>query len=1168
MYIYICYISFSRNDSHIFSILFFILFICPIERLFYVSYVYTLFSPFYICYLKHVHFELYHVSSSLLSSVLVLLSFSSSSPSSYQLYIFLYHDSKLRLLLFKYHTVVAASLLLLLSGDIHPNPGPSKLKIIHLNIRSLQNKLDLLSTDFPDVDVITLSETWINDSIKTDILRLSNFHEPVLVNRSDGQGGGVGIYVRENLYYKRRKDLDVNGLEAAWIEIQALNKTFLVGTYYRKPSLNVGYWNELENSIAQAKDDNKPFLILGDFNCNYLSPHTRKLNDISDRFNLVQLVTEPTRITEYSSTILDLCFVNCPDFIQSCEVLEAGISDHCPIKIVVNISKPQKETFTRPIWNYNTRSLKQLDEYFGNTDWDYYLQNPIQPATIASIISGIIIDGVKAHIPSKNVTIRSHDTPWMNGYIRRLVRKRTRIHRKAKKDNTPSSWFEFRQFRNHVVSEIRKCKLEYFKKIDDKISTNKLNDRKWWNLVKSNTVKSGSTKNELHPLKIDNNIFFGNREKANALNTFFANQSQIENPLDDPPNVIPHDVFIEDPFFSIEEVSNVLLSLNINKATGPDHVNNRILKSSFKTLSKPLSILFNILFQFGTFPNIWKLANVVPVYKKGDIHDVCNYRPISLLSCLGKVFEKCLHKYLNNFLIENETISPFQSGFKQNDSTIYQLIEINDYIAKALDDGHEIKAVFCDVSRAFDRVWHKGLLNKLYAVGIRDKFLLLIENYLSNRQQVVVIKNETSKMKTVEAGVPQGSVLGPTLFLIYINDVIKNINSHVRLFADDTSLYVTIEDPVLCQTSLNDDLSKISTWSIDWKVNFNPNKTESMTFSRKKSPSSFHVNFNNTDIVDTTDHKHLGLIFNSSGQWTVHINSIIIKVGKLVDVLRSFKYKLSRKSLDTIYKSFILPIFDYADVIYDNCSKTDCEKLENIHLDALRTITGLVRGTSHKILYTESGLTSLKQRRYRHRLTIFYKLVNKLAPPNLCLLVPPKISDINPYLLRDHNSLRPVHCHTETYKSSFVPLTVRDWNDLPAYVKDSSSLKTFKQHLSKHDKQVPSYFYFGNRSVNVVHTQLRHGKSTLNYHKFLMHVSENPSCKCGYDMENTEHFFFFCPLYKEERIRTIDNLPYYFHNISAILDGNPNVNECENQACFEIVHSYISATKRFKLIKY
>ena len=237
-------------------------------------------------------------------------------------------------------------------------------------------------------------------------------------------------------------------------------------------------------------------------------------------------------------------------------------------------------------------------------------------------------------------------------------------------------------------------------------------------------------------------------------------------------------------------VQSTLKSLSIGKAIGPDSISNRLLKELAVPLSEPLADLFNFSIRSGKDPKLWKEANISPIYKKDDPSIVSNYIPISLLNTLGKVLEKIVHKHVFNFCRDKSIISTLQSGFVPGDSTVNQLTDIYNTFCKALNEGKEVRAIFCDISKAFDRVWHRGLLYKLRRAGINGSLLHRFSNYLHDRKQRVVLPGATSDWSTIRAGVPQGSILGPLLFLIYINDIVEDIHSSIRLFADDTSLYM------------------------------------------------------------------------------------------------------------------------------------------------------------------------------------------------------------------------------------------------------------------------------------------------------------------------------------------------------------------------------------------
>jgi hypothetical protein len=314
-------------------------------------------------------------------------------------------------------------------------------------------------------------------------------------------------------------------------------------------------------------------------------------------------------------------------------------------------------------------------------------------------------------------------------------------------------------------------------------------------------------------------------------------------------------------------------------------------------------------------------------------------------------------------------------------------------------------------------------------------------------------------------------------------------------------------------------------------------------------------------VLETDHHKHLGLTLQNGGEWQLHIRTIIEKTSKMTNFLRSLKYRLSRKSLEKIYCSFILPVFDYADIIWDNCTLYLSEQLENIQLDALRTICGAVRGTSHKSLYNETGFIPLIERRKRHKLCMMYRLCNGLSPRYLSIQLPRTVSQTNRYSLRNAEQFQSYKCRTKLYSESFFPSTVNLWNNLPIYTKKSTSISSFKNRLKVRDSIVPAYFYDGERKQQILHCRLRLGISDLNGHKFKRFIEENPHCACGHHIEDSEHFLLFCPLYKRER-QTYLAIPNQL-NINNLLFGDPNLTLQENSQLFEAVQHFIAESKRF-----
>ncbi len=331
--------------------------------------------------------------------------------------------------------------------------------------------------------------------------------------------------------------------------------------------------------------------------------------------------------------------------------------------------------------------------------------------------------------------------------------------------------------------------------------------------------------------------------------------------------------------------------------------------------------------------------------------------------------ERCVHKYLYNFISINKLLTPFQSGFVPGDSTTNQLLSIYHTFCEAVDEGKEVRVVFFDISKAFDRVWHKGLIFKLRTFGIDGTLLEWLENYLTDRLQRVVINGQSSEWKNVSAGVPQGSILGPLLFLVYINDIVNDIHSNIRLFADDTSIYIIVDDPMNSAQQLNQDLEIVNTWAEKWLVKFNPSKTEKLLFSLKSNnPVHPPLVFSNSHINTVTEHKHLGLTISKSGVWHVHIDSIVKKSWQKINILKGLKFRIDRLALEKMYLSFIRPLLEYSSIVWDNCTNGDKEKLESVQIEAARIVTGATKLCKIENLYIETGWETLQVRRDRQKL--------------------------------------------------------------------------------------------------------------------------------------------------------------------------------------------------------
>ena len=363
-----------------------------------------------------------------------------------------------------------------------------------------------------------------------------------------------------------------------------------------------------------------------------------------------------------------------------------------------------------------------------NTDWDVLTDPDINIYTrnITDHINSLTAECV----PNRSVRIRPSDPPWITTAIRKLIRKRKRAYRKATQQNNLRLWSKFRKIRNKVVDSIRQSKQQYVDHLSNKLKSESLSSKDWWSTLKAFITTSQNS--SVPTLEKDGNIYSDETDKANVLNNFFRDQTLLNDQNARIPNIACYvNSFLSNLVITPPEVESVLKSLPLGKAVGSDDVNNRILREIAHELSYPLCSLINQSLRLGIFSDTWKDALVCPIFKGGDPASVTNYRPISLLSCLEKVPGRIIFKHLYNHLHENGVLTPLQSGFIPGDSTTNQLTFLYNTFCQALDSGKELRVVFCDVSKAFDRVWHKGLLCKLRAASISGSLLSWFESYLS-----------------------------------------------------------------------------------------------------------------------------------------------------------------------------------------------------------------------------------------------------------------------------------------------------------------------------------------------------------------------------------------------------------------------------------------------------
>ncbi|MCG7867669.1 MAG: hypothetical protein JAY74_15080 [Candidatus Thiodiazotropha taylori] len=1075
--------------------------------------------------------------------------------------------------IFSFQTTLTIFMLVLLSGDVEQNPGPdtdgSVISILHCNTRSIRNKLDYIRANFLDFEILCFTETHLDFTIPTDSLLLHDTYDPPYRKDRTNHGGGILTYVSNQIIHKHRPDLEIFCQESIWVECRLNKQIYLIGNFYSPRTSDTQFFDSLNRNIEMALESSGNIILVGDLNEDLLNDNVNNLKDVMLMNSLRNVITLPTRNT----ALLDPVIV--PDEMI---VLDSGIitspnefSDHSATYIRIPHDYPLSTVYKRTVWLYKRADFDLFNDKILSEDWNCL--NDENTDSACNAFTDKFMKFAKESIPTKEVTIRPSDKPWYDSEIRRHSRKRDRLKTKAVKSGKQADWTNYKHERNKVNNLIKHAKEVFFNNIENLLFESfSGNKRNYWKIIR-HFVKGNSKTSSVPPLCSQSpdgrvTIHSTDEAKADCFNEYFASISSVNDehaslpPFESKTNSKLSSIVIEE-----NEIKDIIENLNPNKAIGPDFISNKMLKGTLHSVTKPLCILFNKILYNRSFPSAWKKSLVLPVYKKDDKTHTSNYRPISLLSNVAKVMERIVFKKIHNFLLSNNIFYKYQSGFLPGHSTTYQLVDIFHHICQSFDEKQYSCMVFCDISKAFDRVWHSGLLFKLKQYGIDGAVLEWIGSYLSNRQQRVIINSSFSTFRNVTAGVPQGSVLGPLFFLIYVNDISEHLLSLTRLFADDSSLYFSASNLNDLEGVINHDLAIISQWAKRWLVTFNPNKTEAMLFSFSLSQTEVpQLIFDNTSITFVDNHKHLGITLNNKGRWHDHIQNIIKSANKVICIMRRLKFTLSRAALNQIYLSYVRPILEYSSIVWDGCTIQDFNSLEKLQNEAARIVTGLTRSVSLDNLYKECGWAPLSERRKFQKLCFMYKCNNNMLPDYISDLIPPLVRDVSAYPLRNANDFMTFRTRTETFRKSCIPSSIVLWNSLDRSVREIGSFEGFRNSLKTSlFPKITTLSIKGDRYLSVIHCRIRNCCSNLNYDLFRNHLKVSPLCSCNTDNETSTHYFFECPLYDIQRLTFFRRTRHYHPlSLNTLLFGKDTLTKSDNDTLFLEVLGFIKNTGRFR----
>ena len=918
------------------------------------------------------------------------------------------------------------------------------------NARSIMNKRDdlsaLLTAHCPDVVAIT--ETFLEDEIG-DVEIIENSPYTAFRHDRNRHGGGVMILVRNTICATRRADLE-NDTELLWIEISHTTGQLVLGVFYRPPNSDREYLTSLQNSLALIPDAQN-IILCGDFNLPNInwevnsptspSPLASLLCDISSNSSLQQLVVDPTR----GNNTLDLVFTNTQNRINNVQVIDgiAG-SDHDGVSFDVSLKLQSAAVLSRYLFNFKRADFNQFRETLSTVPWDCcFLECSIERAW--TNFKDLLFAAADQCIPKFRLKQKKSKS-WLSDETLSLIKKKRRSYRMAKRSRNPKYLSNYKSLCNTVRNLTRRDRNIHLEQMTKDLHRDQ---KPFWRWLKNIRSSHCTTTPDLHYF---NKTLKSAVDKAKALNNYFTSVFTKET-TSSVEHALPLRSTVETNNMQFDEVHvyNLLCKIDPSKSTGPDNIPGRLLKEGAPWLAKPLTKLFNMSMAMGQLPKDWIRANITPIHKKGSKHRPENYRPISLTSIVVKIMERLVHQELSQFLSDNNKLNSSQHGFRNKHSCQTQLLECVHQWAKALDHRSSIHTIFLDFSKAFDTVPHMKLCAKLDNIGIRGNILNWVKAFLTNRQQRVCLDGSHSDWAQVSSGVPQGSILGPLLFIIYVNDISTNLDSETKLFADDCTLYRTISCMKDC-ISLQNDLSKIYRWSQTWQLSLNITKCKVLCISNKRSPPTYNYVINNTSLELVNKIKYLGVFINNHLTWNDNVSYASHKATRILNILRRSMYRCQRSAKRMAFTALVRPHLEYAAPVWSPHTTSGKLALEKVQKRAAHWICSKWDKQEHRWTKTyDEALSQLQWPTVSQRHTFLaccqtYKIVHSLD----CI-------DFNKYFSFNTNNtrhhqlaLRCCQSRVNSFRFSFFINAPYVWNNLPSSTVSASSLASFKTSLSLH----------------------------------------------------------------------------------------------------------------------
>ena len=954
--------------------------------------------------------------------------------------------------------------------DQHPNLDSNKIFELHAFIYK------------NNPDVIILNETWLKPSIlNTEILpndynvyrldRSLQSHPIDLLNPNKFRrnGGGVLIAVNNKLTLQSKLIPVKCAAELLAVELTLPDCTkIIISTCYRVGTLGISNCKEIMNTLNKLsrKKMLRKFVVIGDFNLKNVnwnagngiistsSLENEFLNGFAD-LGLLQCIDAPTH---NKGKTLDILLTKSKQYITDLKVIDTErycISDHFAVTFKVSQTVTRKPRVKRTCFNCEKANWNDLNNDLNNINWDITLDCQ-EPDIMWSNFKNAVLDKVNAHIPK--FTIKSeYQPPWFDSECYAKCKDKDKLHKIYKTKKTLTSEIKFKTARKEFKTLIK-----------SKMRANLVSDnrnilhKKFWSHVKSTTKLT----------RIPEVVSYGGKtasdsiEKAKMFNEYFRRQ------FSEASNYSINIDFQNDRSFDIDfsesRIKSILSALNVNKAQGPDGINGAVLKHCSDSLVYPLSKMFNLVYNVGCIPSEWKTSNVVPVYKKDDKSDIENYRPISLISLVMKVFERVLYEELLNRT--EDKIDPRQHGFLRNKSCNTNLLSFTNSVAFTLHDKIGVDVVYFDFAKAFDTVTHDLILNKLKnQYKIDGNLLKLFVNYLQGRKQRVILDNSSSEYIDVLSGVPQGSILGPLLFILFINDIYMGLDNdtNIGLYADDTKIWRNIYSEHDCAI-LQKDINTLYDWSIKNRMHFHPEKCKILQIHNneplctKLLPQAKHHYFINGEFIEFIEcQRDLGVLVNSRFKWDDHQQKVLNKAHQMLGITkRTCHFIIDRRKRRSLYLSLVRSQFEHCSSIWRPNTDTKISIFEKLQKKAVKWIFNEQNYHYDVEVYlnrcSQLKITPMSTFFDIRDLILFHKIVYERIPISLPTFIKPytgygRLRNANLdslSFISDAFSNVPNSSSRSPFYKSFFHKVLHTWNRLPFLIRSIPNEPQFKHKVT------------------------------------------------------------------------------------------------------------------------